>query len=283
MNQEDIDNIARALQKLSASGASAASDSSSEAVKAVSLKLPAFWTAKPELWFKQVEAQFATRAISVDSTKFNYVVQSLDNNTAAEVEHIIMSPPATGSYAAIKAALINSYGISEEKKADSLLNMGGLGDRKPTSLLRHMKSLNPDQETLFRCLFMSKLPHEVQTVLSASSEKDVDKLAEMADKMVENSSMRHSNLAAPPPPLGVAAASRPVGQTKKAPSPSHHTTPKASNSDTPGPCFYHAKYGDKATKCPKRSCPYHRTFHVASAQAGESTLDPNAENFQASR
>ena len=65
-----------------------------EAVKnlgtnAVSLKLPEFWPNNPEVWFARIKAQFNTRTITGDRTKFDYLVSSLDNTTATEVEAVL--------------------------------------------------------------------------------------------------------------------------------------------------------------------------------------------------
>ena len=54
-------------------------------VNATAVKLPSFWQGNPEVWFRQVESVFTTRspAITTQQTKFEYVIQALDNNTAA--------------------------------------------------------------------------------------------------------------------------------------------------------------------------------------------------------
>ena len=39
----------------------------------ISAVLPEFWTTSPEVWFARVEAQFGTKNISTNQTKYDYV------------------------------------------------------------------------------------------------------------------------------------------------------------------------------------------------------------------
>ena len=72
---------------------------------AVSVKLPPFWPDKTGLWFAQAEAQFAIKGITVDKTKFSYVVSMLDNKIAVHAMDIIENPPDNNAYGALKTHL----------------------------------------------------------------------------------------------------------------------------------------------------------------------------------
>ncbi|GFN87854.1 transposon ty3-g Gag-Pol polyprotein [Plakobranchus ocellatus] len=81
-------------------------------ISAVSLKLPEFWTTSPEVWFARVEAQFGTKNISTDQTKYDYVVSALDVKTAEEVQDVLVNPPDANKYSVLKRALLKAFGKS---------------------------------------------------------------------------------------------------------------------------------------------------------------------------
>ena len=156
-------------------------------VSAVAFKAPQFWQTNAKAWFISLEASFNTHTppITQDLTKFHHVIQLLDSSTARRVRAVLENPPLVGKYDRLKSALLNAYEATQLQKDQELLNLNGLGDRKPSELLQHMRSLNHDPVTLFRALFLNQLPPEVRRILAQTPDADLDTLAKTAHGIMD--------------------------------------------------------------------------------------------------
>ncbi|UYV84114.1 hypothetical protein LAZ67_X001216, partial [Cordylochernes scorpioides] len=153
----------------------------------VSIKIPPFWSDKPEIWFYQVEARFAISGITQESTKFNYLVSQLEPQIVENLWDIIQDSQNNNKYTTAKNRLVSIFKESEENTLRKLLTGLELGDLKPTQLLRKMRTLKTDKdisEKVLQTLWMDKLPEIIKNILVVS-EESLDKLAEMADKIQE--------------------------------------------------------------------------------------------------
>lgn len=257
-----------------ASIAPAAARAPPQTLAAVSLKLPPFLPADPTVWFLQVEAQFNTRGITSQNTRFDYVIASLSPEIACEVRDLLIRPPPDRPYDTLKAELIKRTAASEQRKLQQLISGEELGDRKPTQLLRRMQQLlgdhlgaTPDNAFL-KELFLQRLPANVRMVLaSADATSDLSKLADMADKIIEVATTptvaavstqvseihqlraEVTRLAELVAALTQSRPRREHSRSRSRRSPTPVRADSQSTRDANPICWYHTKFGDAAKKC----------------------------------
>ena len=218
-------------------------------IQAVAVKLPEFWTDDAEIWFLRAEAQFRYKSIIIDQTKFDYIITALDNRAAAEVKAVLLNPPEQGKYA-LKTALLNAFGKSQLQKDAELINISGLGDKKPSAFLRYLESLKNDPDTLRRAFFLAQLPSQVRAILAAQEFPNLQELALAADRIIEANELLPIN--------SVSALSLKNLQPKHKPKPNpstHYTI-----------CHYHKKFGSNARTC-RPGCPFASLLPVATSSS----------------
>lgn len=234
-------------------------------VNRVSIRVPPFWPDRPGLWFASLEAQFHINGITQEMTKYYYAVSQLDTKSASEVEDIIIEPPKEQPYTCLKKALISRFSLSYEEKVRRLLEKEEMGDRKPSSFLRHLRTLAGSSfpEQLLHTIWTNRLPHHIQGILVAQKQSSLEDSGELADKLQEISSQ----------PMHIHAASRaslPSDDTKEqlrllqqqvadltqlvtsltTGNSRNNRSRSGSRSRTfNGLCWYHKQFAAKATKC----------------------------------
>ena len=245
-------------------------------INSTAVKLPNFWANDPELWFFQVEAVFENRTpkVTVDSTKFNYVMAALPQDILNACRGIIQLPPNTPDrYQQFKKALTDSYSKTESQRHAELIEFAAakepILDIKPSALMMHVSNLaGNDIAALERAMFLNRMPQEVRTVLSSSTAANNTDFAKEANGVLAeyllarnlspatNSISSLSKPAVAGPDLGseegdVAAVYRPRQQPSSAPM----RGPRPPAPSVPFLCYVHARYGQQAYSCRSASCP----------------------------
>lgn len=163
------------------------------AVRRVGTRVPPFYVNNPELWFTQLEAQFVISAITADATKYYYVLAHLESRYAEEVLDVIRNPPSTRRYELLRSTLIQRLSASHEAKIRQLLGREEIGDRKPSQFLRHLTRLAGASvpKDLLRTIWVDRLPKGMQAILATQEDGELDKIAQLADKVYDtNPSMQ---------------------------------------------------------------------------------------------
>lgn len=153
----------------------------------VSSRIPDFWRDQPRLWFSVFESAMAPQKQGDDS-KYHQVVSKLGRNEVQQVSDIILNPPSTGKYDALRARLLQIFEESESRQLQKLLGELDLGDQRPTQLLRRMRELSRSKipDDTLSIMWQRHLPSAVRAVLTVSDSKDLETLANIADKVLDN-------------------------------------------------------------------------------------------------
>ena len=240
-----------------------AHDKPRAAVHTVSLKLPPFWQDDPALWFHQVEAQFATKGITQQLTKYNYIVSSLAPEIGREVRDVIVTVPADAPFDTLKERLVSRTSLTESQRMQKLLSLQPLGDQKTSQLLRRIEQLadkTGNDNPILQEIFLTRLPVAVQLVLKSHPEKSTEQLASLADSLVAvipeaSLPWSFSTIAPVAANIDTIASLRSELEDLKFQFSLQQKTGKFSPPSTTSPsvtlCWYHARFGKDATKCKK--------------------------------
>jgi hypothetical protein len=193
------------------------------------------------------------------------VISQLEYRHAAEVEDLIISPPANEPYTTLKTELVCRLSASRDQRVRQLLTHEEMGDRKPSQFVRHLKSLAPDvPDDFLWSIWSSRLPTHIQTILSGQTEGNLDAASQLADRIAEVAPLPTTASVAQAPdsanllqridelPRQVTVLTS--GRTRHRP----HSRDRRKANDVPSPahgsadrgyCRYHQRFGDKAKRC----------------------------------
>ena len=172
------------------------------------VKLPAFYTGEPEIWFSQVESRFRAGNVTTEEQKFNLVAAQLDESRAVLASDILQTVPQEDGtpYTKLKGRILEALSLSTNEKADKLLAMNGFGDKIPSQGLQAMLKLVSEGEAenpgfLFRRVFLLQLTADVrnnlaQTEHTSSTVDSLRLLAKQADHYYHSTGARINAIAA---------------------------------------------------------------------------------------
>lgn len=110
------------------------------------------------MWFTQVEASFRQSRITVEGTKADYVIQSLDREAMSVICDIAaIEPQPNDIYKRILQRLITLFASSTKSKLCQLLKGQLLNDGKPSLPLSRLRNLDNGakcDEAILKSIFL---------------------------------------------------------------------------------------------------------------------------------
>ena len=153
------------------------------------LALPKFWDGDADLYFSTIETIFRVRGINSEQSKLDSLLAALDIRHFRFLEHVLPDLNAQNAYSKTKSVLLQHFAPSSDDKLERLLNGSRLSDRtSPSRLLAEMRSLlgeSGSQDRLLRKLFLDRLPAGVRCIIVSHPVEDLDQLAKIADRVME--------------------------------------------------------------------------------------------------
>ena len=228
------------------------------------LKPPKFapFRNNPANWFSQLDKYFELYKI-VDNTTKVLTISSLiseDTDTAREIEQCFSD--LSSSYDSIKEQVINQLTTSNEEKLQILMSGLKLGDRKPSVLMKELKSNAPGNndtiKLMVRMAFLNALPSAISLPLATQKTKDLDELARTADQLYSLQNDQKSVEAIDEPknnPSNEKVLEEVAALRKEIASKFNRRRGgfKRNSNRNRGPqlCYYHRTFGSSAYKCGK--------------------------------
>ena len=149
--------------------------------------------------------------------------------------------------------LLNHYQLGPLERGRMLYNCTSLGDRTPTAMLQHMRTMQPgeQEDVLFLYIFVNLLPDVVREVVS--SMESLDEMAERATMVYQANStcLVNSVFYDGPPTALVNAVSSSSRRPPRPPGQSGQSSGRCR-----GLCCCHDCYGRDAFQCDRPAmCP----------------------------
>ena len=151
-------------------------------------KIPPFLIKDPVIWFIQVEATFEAARITEQKTKAHHVIMSLDAEAITCCRDLIAEPDINEPYTKLKQRIIENFSASAESQLRQLIKGQVLTSGKPSQILSRLRNLNSDKrcdDAVIKTVFFEHLSPHIRSILATTESTDLDKLAKMADKIVE--------------------------------------------------------------------------------------------------
>ena len=102
-------------------------------------RIATFYASDVELWFNQIETQFALHQIDDDDERYSLTCAALSGAIASDVRDVLLQPFRSNKYDSLKAILIERRGLTTPERVNKVISGEKIGSDIPSRFLRRLQ------------------------------------------------------------------------------------------------------------------------------------------------
>ena len=148
-------------------------------------RIATFYASDVELWFNQIETQFALHQIDDDDERYSLTCAALSGEIASDVRDVLLQPFRSNTYDSLKAILIERRGLTTPERVNKVISGEKIGSDIPSRFLRRLQKTAGFgtkavvEKAVIRQAFIRQMPAHLATQPDSAS---LESLAVLADR-----------------------------------------------------------------------------------------------------
>ena len=102
-------------------------------------RIATFYASDVELWFNQIETQFALHQINDDDERYSLTCAALSGEVASDVRDVLLQPFRSNKYESLKAILIERRGLTTPERVNKVNSGERIGNDISSHFLRRLQ------------------------------------------------------------------------------------------------------------------------------------------------
>ena len=153
-------------------------------------RIATFYASDVELWFNQIETQFAPHQINDDDDeRYSLTCAALSGEVASDVRDVLLQPFRSHKYESLKAILIERRGLTTPERVNEVISGERIGTDIPSRFLRRLQKTAGFGtkavvgKAVIRQAFIWQMPASIRAHLATQPDSaTLESLAVLADR-----------------------------------------------------------------------------------------------------
>ena len=152
-------------------------------------RIATFYASDVELWFNQIETQFALHQIDDDDERYSLTCAALSGEIASDVRDVLLQPFRSNKYDSLNAILIERRGLTTPERVNKVISGEKIGSDIPSRFLRRLQKTAGFGtkavvgKAVIRQAFIRQMPATIRAHLATQPDNaSLESLAVLADR-----------------------------------------------------------------------------------------------------